>query len=558
MSENKSAAYDKLTPQRKQLVDRVLENLEKENLLWSQDWVSTGAPESAITGKKYRGINNFFLTFVSMLEGYSDNRWATFHQMEERGWTFKKDEEGKTLGKGKGVSIEYFEMRDKATKQRFDRSVLDGMTADEQREYMGENVYWLRKHYRVFNADLIEGIPTLERKPIDENDKIECAENILNYWSENEAKIIHGGSEAYYNRMTDEIHLPLREDFKTMLGYYSTAFHEVGHSTGKDTRLNRDLGGGFGSESYAIEELRAEIASMFLEQDLGIESSAGRIQNNAAYIQAWKEKIKEDPNALFLAISDADKISKYIIAKEQEKKEEKKVEYYAIVQETNTYKEQVYKCYICGVGGTVAPLIAYGFSDMEALEREIDKLQELDFWKDTNFEQVSIEELKEKSKEQAESIKVEQEKSNEYIKPSEIAATTVATVAMALPVSMDGRGKESLTRMSDREVLQRAETFYSKDNRFNDLYNGKTVVKTEQKSEYGLMVRLAAFCGSDKEQLMRIFKSSGQFRDEKPNSYYEKLASDAMKFITDTKKSFAPISQSFGMGKSKQGLNAKT
>ncbi len=558
MSENKNSAYEKLTPQRKQLIDKVLENLEKENLLWNQDWVSSGAPESAITGKKYRGVNNFFLTFISMLEGYSDNRWATFKQMEDKGWTFKKDEEGKSLSKGKGVSVEYFEMRDKLTKKSFDRSVLDGMTADEQRSYMDENVYWLRKHYRVFNADLIEGIPAIERQPINEQDKIERAENILDYWNENEAKIIHGGSSAYYNVPTDEIHLPHREDFKTMPGYYSTAFHEIGHSTGKDTRLNRDLGGGFGSESYALEELRAEIASMFLEQDLGIESTEGRVQNNAAYIQAWKNKIKEDPNALFLAIGDADKISKYIIAKEKAKKEERKAEYYAIVEETNAYEEQVYKCYICGEGGTVVPLIAYGFSDMEALEKEINKLEELDFWKDKKFEKVDIEELKEKSKERAEVLSVEQDKSNEYIKPSEEAAKDTPVAAMALPVDMDGRGKESLTRMSDREMLGKAEAFYSKDARFLDLYNGSMVMKTEAKSEYGLMVRLAAFCGNDKEQLMRVFKSSGQFREDKPGSYYDRLASDALLFIADTKKSIAPAQIHSGMSKARQGINAKT
>ena len=138
MSENetKSSAYEKLTPQRKQLVDQVLANLEKGNLFWTQGWVAAGAPESAVTGKKYRGINNLYLSLVAMAENYGDNRWATFRQMEEKGWTFKKDEEGHTLGKGKSVSVEYYEMRDKETKRRFDRSVLDGMTFDEQREYM--------------------------------------------------------------------------------------------------------------------------------------------------------------------------------------------------------------------------------------------------------------------------------------------------------------------------------------------------------------------------------------------------------------------------------------
>ena len=145
-SEEKNTAYEKLTPQRKQLVDKVMENLEKGNLFWTQGWVSSGAPESAITGKKYRGINNLFLSLIAMSENYGDNRWATFKQMEEKGWTFKKDEEGKSAAKGKGATVEYYEMRDKETKKRFDRSVLDGMTASEQQEYMDKSKdIWSRK-----------------------------------------------------------------------------------------------------------------------------------------------------------------------------------------------------------------------------------------------------------------------------------------------------------------------------------------------------------------------------------------------------------------------------
>ena len=209
-NETKSSAYEKLTPQRKQLVDQVLANLEKGNLFWTQGWVAAGAPESAVTGKKYRGINNLYLSLVAMAENYGDNRWATFRQMEEKGWTFKKDEEGHTLGKGKSVSVEYYEMRDKETKRRFDRSVLDGMTFDEQREYMDKNVYWLRKFYRVFNCSLMDGVPAKEMPTIDVNDRIEKAEAILDYWNANESKIVYGGSQAFYRPSTDEVHLPER------------------------------------------------------------------------------------------------------------------------------------------------------------------------------------------------------------------------------------------------------------------------------------------------------------------------------------------------------------
>ena len=557
MSENetKSSAYEKLTPQRKQLVDQVLANLEKGNLFWTQGWVAAGAPESAVTGKKYRGINNLYLSLVAMAENYGDNRWATFRQMEEKGWTFKKDEEGHTLGKGKSVSVEYYEMRDKETKRRFDRSVLDGMTFDEQREYMDKNVYWLRKFYRVFNCSLMDGVPAKEMPMIDVNDRNEKAEAILDYWNANESKIVYGGSQAFYRPSTDEVHLPEREKFKSTQSFYDTALHEIGHSTGHESRLNRDLSGGFGSQSYAMEELRAEIASIFMAQDLGIEPSEDRLQNNAAYIQSWKDEIKENPNALFTAIADADKIARYVSSKEQAYRQTKDVEYYAIVEETNAYSEQVYRCYICDEEGKVKPLINYGFADRDALEKELDKIKELDLWKDKTFEEVGIEALKAKSEEKEKAGKVEQEKSTEYIRPSELVAAEVA--AKALPVSMDGRGLESLTRMSDRETLSRAETYYGKDGKFSDLYHGKNVLKSEEESEYGLMVRLAMFCGGDQDRLLRVFRSSGQYREEKPNAYYEKMAENSLKFISDTKRSFAPMGEQSGFSKGKVGINSK-
>ena len=554
-NETKSSAYEKLTPQRKQLVDQVLANLEKGNLFWTQGWVAAGAPESAVTGKKYRGINNLYLSLVAMAENYGDNRWATFRQMEEKGWTFKKDEEGHTLGKGKSVSVEYYEMRDKETKRRFDRSVLDGMTFDEQREYMDKNVYWLRKFYRVFNCSLMDGVPAKEMPTIDVNDRIEKAEAILDYWNANESKIVYGGSQAFYRPSTDEVHLPEREKFKSTQSFYDTAFHEIGHSTGHESRLNRDLSGGFGSQSYAMEELRAEIASIFMAQDLGIEPSEDRLQNNAAYIQSWKDEIKENPNALFTAIADADKIARYVSRKEQAYRQTKDVEYYAIVEETNAYSEQVYRCYICDEEGKVKPLINYGFADRDALEKELDKIKELDLWKDKTFEEVGIEALKAKSEEKEKAGKVEQEKSTEYIRPSELVAAEVA--AKALPVSMDGRGLESLTRMSDRETLSRAETYYGKDGKFSDLYHGKNILKSEEESEYGLMVRLAMFCGGDQDRLLRVFRSSGQYREEKPNAYYEKMAENSLKFISDTKRSFAPMGEQSSFSKGKVGINSK-
>ena len=249
--------YDKLTPQRKQLVDEILKNLENGLGLWQQGWQLTGVPISAITGKRYNGINRLFLTAATMSRGYKDNRWLTFNQMEEKGWSFKKDEEGNNLGKGAGIPIEFFELRDRETKKPFDSHTLDGMTEDEKDAYIDENVYALRKYYRVFNGDIIDGIPEREKRELDPNGYSERAENILQLWSDTESKIIYGGDEAFYRRSSDEIHLPEKKMFNDLPEFYATALHEVGHSTGHKSRLNRNIEGAFGIEEYAKEELCA-------------------------------------------------------------------------------------------------------------------------------------------------------------------------------------------------------------------------------------------------------------------------------------------------------------
>lgn len=545
MSDNeKKSIYDKLTPQRKQLVDTIMANLENNHSLWRQGWKVSGAPVSAISGKRYNGVNRLYLTSATMERGYSDNRWLTYNQMKEKGWDFKRDEEGYSLGKKAGVSIEYFSLYDKSTKQPFDRNTLDGMTEAERDDYMDENVIALRKYYCVFNGDIIDGIPEREKHELDPSGKNKRAESILQYWSDNEAKIIYGGDEAYYRQSDDEIHLPERNAFVDMPEFYSTALHEVGHSTGHETRLNRDLSGGFGSDKYAEEELRAEIASMFIEQDLEIETSEKQIENNSAYIQAWHDKIKEDPNILFKAIADAEKICKFVMDKE--KQIQKEIEPYAIVEDDDEYGEKVYKVQMCAdYGQTTYALSGYPFRSREALMSEFGKMQELPFWADKEFREVTVDELEAESRKRAEEqnakverlSQIEEEQSEVFIPPSEFAAKAeeAAIVGAVAAVETASRGIESLTRMDDREVVDKASKTKHGD-KFLALFNGESVLGTEEQNERSLMARLAMHTGENTEQLLRIFRASGQYREDKPNSYYEKMAKEEMQFVAGLKQ----------------------
>ena len=560
--EQKSTAYDRLTPQRKQLVDAVLKNLENGVGLWKQGWSGGGAPVSAITGKRYNGVNRIFLMLASMERGYSDNRWLTYKQMEDKGWSFKTDAEGRSLGKGAGVAIEYFELRDKQTKQPFDRHTLDGMTADERNEYMDENVYPLRKYYRVFNGDVIEGIPEQKKGEHDTTGYNARAENLISYWSETESPIRYGGSAAFYSPQTDEIRLPKKEAFVDMPEFYSTALHEIGHSTGHEKRLNRVMSTDRKTPEYAEEELRAEIASMFIEQDLGVEVKEKHIENNSAYIGAWKSKIKEDPNILFKAIADAERITKFIMAKEKEIKKE--TEPFAVVEDTDEYGETVYRVEMCAEHGqTQYALSGYPFRSREALMSEFGKMQELPFWRDKAFEEVSREELQarsivraeEQEKKEERLSEIEEEKSEVFLPPSELAATMSGESPAARPVDMAGRGIESLTRMEDRELVERASKT-KQGAKFSALFNGIAVLGSEEKNERSLMARLAVHT-TDKEKLLRVFRASGQYRDEKPNAYYDKMATEELQFMAELRRRpKMPVAANAG-SRGHYGVNAK-
>ena len=563
MSDNENSAYEKLTPARKALVDAVMKNLENGVGLWEQGWAGGGAPVSAISGKQYNGVNRMFLMAATAERGYSDNRWVTFKQMEDKGWSFKRDEEGRSRGKNAGVSIEYFELRDKETKQPFDRHALDGMTADERNEYMDENVYPIRKYYRVFNGDVVEGIPERERAEHDPTGRNERAEALIDHWSETQSPIKYGGSMAYYSLTKDEIHLPEKQDFVDMPEFYSTALHEIGHSTGHEKRLNRNLDGKFGSAEYAEEELRAEIASMFLEQDLGVAASEKHIENNSAYIGSWKSKIKEDPNVLFKAIADAERMTKFVMAKEKEIKRE--TEPFAVVEETDEYGETVYKVKMCSeYGQTQSALSGYPFRSREALMAEFGKMQELPFWKGKAFEEVSLEELQAQSIKRAEEqeqkeerlSKIEEEKSEVFMPPSAVAAASeTESVSAARTVDMTGKGIESLTRMEDRDLVERASKT-KQGAKFSALFNGVDVLGSEEKNERSLMARLAVHT-SDKDKLMRVFKASGQYHDDKPNACYERMATEEMQFVSGLReKPAAPVASA--SAKAGRYANAKS
>ena len=113
----------------------------------------------------------------------------------------------------------------------------------------------------------------------------------------------------------DEIHLPPKVNFDEPGKYYATALHELGHWTGHESRLNRE-GGPFGSEPYAKEELRAEIASWMLGQDIGVRHDPDQ---HVAYVASWIKALEEDPSEIMRACRDAEQIKEYVLGLERDK-----------------------------------------------------------------------------------------------------------------------------------------------------------------------------------------------------------------------------------------------
>ncbi len=298
------------------IASRILEQLDKGVMSWRKGWKATaGYARNGLTQNRYKGVNSY-LTIISLCCGYSSNDWLTFNQIHQKGYKFKKDENGNCLARDTGCPVIYYEQRDRLTKQRFTPSTLQGMTDTEKAEYMRKNVAYIIRSFTVFNASLIEGYE--ERKNADligdynPDDELPSAEQVVDLWRKL-VPIFYGGESAYYSPSKDEIHLPERTRFLNVAEFYGTAFHEIAHSSGADSRLQRNVANSFGSEEYAQEELIAEFTSAFLRAELGIGGEHSEdFSNTVSYIDGWKKAIKKNPDCLIDAIKQAEIAANYI------------------------------------------------------------------------------------------------------------------------------------------------------------------------------------------------------------------------------------------------------
>jgi antirestriction protein ArdC len=274
-----------------EITDRIVAALEAGTAPWKKPWdpEKTGgpmAPVNATTGKRYRGINTLLLGMDLRAFASSDPRWCSFNQAKERGWMVLKGEKATTIFFYKKVEIE-------------------GPAAKD-----GKREIPILRAYPVFHASQIDKIPEYKAPSVGEApwQRPEATDIIL----QNSGAVVRvGGEKAFYSPGTDHIQLPPDAAFARPEDWSATALHELGHWTGHKDRLNRDLSGRFGSGAYAQEELRAELASVFVGAELGIPSD---IPHHASYIRNWVQALRDDKREIFRASSDAQKMSDYCLA----------------------------------------------------------------------------------------------------------------------------------------------------------------------------------------------------------------------------------------------------
>lgn len=288
---------------REALAQHFLEALSRNQIPWTVCW-SQERPLNAVTGKFYRGVNSAILTYLGAQSGFSDPRWCTYNQAQQKGWQILKG--------AKGVPVEYWAYYDTKEKKLLS---WDDVRRKLRLDPDYEKLLQLRcRTYTVFNGQQISGIPPLSRTRTDIGSLRQHRDTLIQNLG---VGYREQGNEAYYSPVSDTVTLPPEVTFDDTYSYMATLLHECGHATGHESRLNRDLSGSFGSESYAREELRAEAASAFTAQAIGLQLSADQLHfqadRHAGYIQHWASILKDSPDELFRAIKAAEEISDYLL-----------------------------------------------------------------------------------------------------------------------------------------------------------------------------------------------------------------------------------------------------
>jgi antirestriction protein ArdC len=274
-----STAYDVVT-------ELIIKQLESGVAPWRKPW-RTEMPANLVSKREYRGINIFLLAS----QGYGSRYWLTYRQAQALGGNVKKGE--------RGTKVVFWKISE------FDKENAETGEIENRKSI-------LLRYYTTFNLEQCEGIKSPERAPV--INPLEQCESIVR--SMPNPPGFEQDSRAFYRPSSDMVGMPARSAFHSAEEYYSTFFHELTHSTGHPSRVGREgimNHNPFGSEDYSKEELVAEMGAAMLSGVAGIESQT--LDNSAAYLQAWINKLKSDSRLIVSAASQAQKAADYILSR---------------------------------------------------------------------------------------------------------------------------------------------------------------------------------------------------------------------------------------------------
>ena len=287
------------TEMRRQIEEELIGALRRGVAPWQKPWTPGTfgtAPFNAHTGKPYTGGNIMRLDLAAAVRGYTDPRWLTYHQATQM--------KAHVRAGSKGTRIErwVFEKEERVEDENGE------VTTRKVRRAKPKPIYAY-----LFNAEQVEGLeeyvaPAPKFTPLENGERLLAAAGV---------NITHSGTDgAYYSVARDQVVLPHRASFETAYGFYSTALHEVAHSTMHASRLDRPEGRAavFGSPDYAREELRAEMASMLIARETGI---GNELAGHASYVDNWVAALDKNINEIFKAARDADIIAAYVMHPEK-------------------------------------------------------------------------------------------------------------------------------------------------------------------------------------------------------------------------------------------------
>ncbi len=270
------------------ITDRIIAQLEQQVVPWRKPWTEAGHPQNLLTKRLYTGMNTWLLGSL----GYSQNYFLTWKQLKAVGGSVIKGEKGHLVIFWKKLQNE--------------QTVPD---AEQQKPK------FLLRYFYVFNIAQCDHLPEVFSIPYPPHtiNQIGACDEVIERMT-NCPVIKHGKQAPYYDPLMDYINLPRQGSFDSAESYYGTLFHELIHSTGHQSRLNRKEivePNKYGSDPYSIEELTAEIGACYLNSVTGI--SGKEFDNSVAYIKGWIDQLRNDKRMLVYASGQAQRATDYIL-----------------------------------------------------------------------------------------------------------------------------------------------------------------------------------------------------------------------------------------------------